>query len=928
MKIYIKKALICLWCIIMMSSFSSISNAVFEKENTSIEFYVSVLGDDSNNGSAKSPFKTIERAKAEVKKHSHTANSDIVVNVLYGTYYLDEPLTFTTEDSGKNGNRIIYKGIADENGNLPVVSGGIDLTDGWKLYDPCKNIYRLKGVTWEFRQLYIDSTRAVRARYPNLEDEETGGPYLRATGGDGTYPLFIGKYNCKAAFMGKNAEVVWNSSWSQFRARIDSYNPFNGKVTFKSPDNSFAWNHHTQGDTPYYLENSLSFLDAEGEWYLDTDRDILYYKPRSGEVMNQTQIIAPYLETILDFKGNSENEKVENITIDGIKFLHTNWIAPSSYGYCSVQGGFRYQTVGGKDNSAIRGSARYETPTAMVQLRNTCSIELINSEFSFSGSWGIVGYENTEHTLIDHNVFTQNARGGITMGMAGNEWDDMNEDETIRSYTDMDGQSIHDTITNNLVYKVALDYRDMVGIGSMLPQYMTIANNEIGTLPYSGINIGWNWQDTDHGMTCNKVYQNYIHDICMLLQDGAGIYTLGKMNGDSAFYYNYITNIEMSEWAPHDNLMGIYFDNGSCYKMAKSNVMDNTVYAFQAFNPPNYDNIFDSNYYNCPKGISSTGSSVCTNNTSFSSDNVPDEAQFIINHAGIDKEILPDPTIDKTTPAYCEVISSGNNVYDKNPLWKTEIKFSITQKGCRLSYITNEKYTLISDVDYEIHWDTVIIKESYLNTLKGGTYSLEFQFDNGDTKQAGISVLENDETKNIALGKPVTASSESISISNINDGKTETRWAQAEGTPDVPSVIILDLQYEYNVTKSFINFELQSAGYNYKIEYSLDGVNWFVFVDKTSEKTITQKVVDDGMFTARYLKLTVNHTQWGASIWEWQIKGTSDSDGISNDLTEKDETLPNKQPSNENELKKDYSLKEYLKYILTSITKFLEKLFK
>ncbi|MEG1441847.1 MAG: hypothetical protein RSC29_04225, partial [Oscillospiraceae bacterium] len=111
---------------------------------------------------------------------------------------------------------------------------------------------------------------------------------------------------------------------------------------------------------------------------------------------------------------------------------------------------------------------------------------------------------------------------------------------------------------------------------------ITIAHNEVANLPYTGINLGWNWQDTDHGMTGNKVYQNYIHDVCLLLQDGGGIYTLGRMDGDSIFYYNYIKNIEMGQWAPWDNLMGIYFDNGSCYKKAQANVFDNTVYAFQA----------------------------------------------------------------------------------------------------------------------------------------------------------------------------------------------------------------------------------------------------------------------------------------------------------------------------------------------------------
>ena len=92
--------------------------------------------------------------------------------------------------------------------------------------------------------------------------------------------------------------------------------------------------------------------------------------------MNKTEIIAPKLETIIDINGTDEN-KTENITFDGIQFLHSNWLAPDSYGYCSVQGGFRYQSEGGKDNSAIRGSARYDAPKSMVQLRHTKNISLL-----------------------------------------------------------------------------------------------------------------------------------------------------------------------------------------------------------------------------------------------------------------------------------------------------------------------------------------------------------------------------------------------------------------------------------------------------------------------------------------------------------------------------------------------------------------------
>lgn len=990
-----------------------------------LELYVSPNGDDtSGSGSNSAPFKTLGRARDEVRKFNSDMTGDINVNVTYGTYFMEDTLSLTAEDSGTNGYRVNWRGIADGD-NKPIISGGIDITDGWTVYDAENNIYKHENITWSFRQLYTNNSRAIRARYPNLENEETGGPYMRAEGGDGSYPLFIGKNNEYAQKAGDNAEIIWNSSWSQFRARIDYYDTSSGKVYFKFPDNSFAWNHHTQGNTPYFLENSLEYLDAEGEWFLDTENSTLYYKPRTGEVMNETEIIAPKLETIVDIRGSDADNRVENITFDGLRFLHSNWLAPNSYGYCSVQGGFRYQSEGGSSNSSIRGSARYDAPKSMVQLTNTNGIELLNSEFSFSGSWGVMGYENTKNTLIDHNTFQYNAGGGVTMGMAGREWDDQTEYEKPREYTDMDGQSIYDTITNNYIDHVACEYQDMVGIGAMLPQNMTIANNEIGYLPYTGVNIGWNWLDTDHGMTGNMVYQNYIHDTCMLLQDGGGIYSLGRMNGDSNFYYNYITNIEMSEWAPHDNLMGIYFDNGSCYKKAQANVFDNTVYSFQASNPPNHDNIFEGNYYNCPKGISSIGSSASISNKPFSTDSIPSEVQNIIDHAGIDKDSLPNPssrvnlafrksvtssgsedahpasnaadgdsstmweqyipeadkpdiskavtslmvdlensyTIDEIMitfqygnrsrykieystdgsswntctdklsqdPSVSEsvyetaggvearyikltmdtqgwgagvreiyVYSSDDSVgasaelsktaatYDKNPAWKQEIKFAALQNGSSVTELKNGDYTLVPEVDYENHWGNITLKTSYLDTLSSGKHEITVEFDKSEAKIFTLTVEEDDGTSNIALNKPIEASSyntdENRYAKYMVDGDSSTRWAQKQGTSGQAATVILDLEQAYDITKTSIDFELDSAGYNYKIEYSTNGDVWRTFVDKLSDDTQTRTVIDEGNITARYLRFTVNHNSWGASIWEIQVKGTptTSTDELSN----------------------------------------------
>ena len=50
------------------------------------EFYVSVSGDDSADGSLEKPFKTIERAKQAVRKINKNMTSDIMVYIREGVY--------------------------------------------------------------------------------------------------------------------------------------------------------------------------------------------------------------------------------------------------------------------------------------------------------------------------------------------------------------------------------------------------------------------------------------------------------------------------------------------------------------------------------------------------------------------------------------------------------------------------------------------------------------------------------------------------------------------------------------------------------------------------------------------------------------------------------------------------------------------------
>ena len=50
--------------------------------------------------------------------------------------------------------------------------------------------------------------------------------------------------------------------------------------------------------------------------------------------MNQTRIIAPKVDTLVNIEGESEDNRVKDLTISGIRFLYANWTTPDEYGYC------------------------------------------------------------------------------------------------------------------------------------------------------------------------------------------------------------------------------------------------------------------------------------------------------------------------------------------------------------------------------------------------------------------------------------------------------------------------------------------------------------------------------------------------------------------------------------------------------------------
>ena len=120
--------------------------------------YVAPGGSDANPGTEAQPFATIEKARQAVRAINRDMTGDIVVVLRGGTYRIDRTITFGPDDSGTNGHNVIYRARP---GEMPILSGGKAVT-GWRPDE--KGRWKAPAPVENFRQLYVDGARAIRAR--------------------------------------------------------------------------------------------------------------------------------------------------------------------------------------------------------------------------------------------------------------------------------------------------------------------------------------------------------------------------------------------------------------------------------------------------------------------------------------------------------------------------------------------------------------------------------------------------------------------------------------------------------------------------------------------------------------------------------------------------------------------------------------------
>jgi len=566
-------------------------------------FYVdSQKGNDANSGTESEPFKTIKRAQAEVRKYNRLMSSDMYVYLKGGTYYIDETLEFTDADNGFNGFNVIYQAAE---GEKVSISGGVEITN-WELHDREKNIYKAKAQGADNRHLFVNGKRAVRARSAGdvknfLNDQKTGDD---AVGFTCSNMEFLNYADIT------NVEFVFKENWYSRRSHPLGITKIDNNTVQLTMRNWKSVNANESGKpkSVYYYENAYELLDEDGEFYVDKTQDIVYYRPVSGEVIHSSVVIAPKLETVLQVRGGSVIRPASNIQFVGIEFKDTTWLSPNENDFLDSQNLYP------------------EMPAAAVYIENAQDVTVEKCIIKNCGGDGLAAARTAQNcSFIGNKIYDISARG-IHIGDWNGPEDSNNPLEIASGFT----------VKNNYIHSVGEEYYASPGLSGVWIADTEISHNEIGDVPYSGIHVGWGWNDYEKTSLKNlRIEHNYIHDVMHTCIDGGAIYLLGAnratVENMNVVRNNYLKNTGMGT-------MGVvYCDSGAVNYNITQNVMDNHESVWNGnYGITGVGNVYSGNYTTTDTFRSSPLNSVVPIDTKvYPRANWPEEALAIINNAGL-----------------------------------------------------------------------------------------------------------------------------------------------------------------------------------------------------------------------------------------------------------------------------------------------------
>ena len=561
-------------------------------QSSAADFYVATNGKDTwsgtlaapNSTNTDGPFASIGRAQTAVQtilQNPKGRTRPIQVLVRAGTYYLTQPLNFTSADSGTAALQVNWSNYPNE---VPVISGGKRITNWTKSGNQWTAT--LPSGTQYFEQLFYNGQRRLRPRLGGSLGTYyriVGGIYLPGSSGgpapdpncsvyvagkgwecfdrfiySASDPISASWQNLNAPYPQGDIALYLFEKWDASKLRVKSIDTSSHIVYLTGPTQQMDFYHGIMAGHRYLVENLKDSLNQPGQWFLDRSRSswTLTYLANSGENPPTDTVIIPQATQVLVATG------LQNVTFQGLSFEHDNWTVPQ-VGYPA--------TTGDQAISAAVGCYNCSNVTfdgVIVTQTSGGGIEFFTTSTS----------STTAHNTVQNSAIYDVGATGLRNGLLAYYTD---TDSTVAQFA---------TIENNVI----------AGVGRVIPSGEAIfqgsghdnlyTHNEIYDAYHGGIHVcsltcppG---SHNSHGAYNNVASFNHIHDLGQgILSDFGGIY----FNTDPAATGNQVLNNRIHDISDDSALdsdgyagQGIYIDDNTANMLVQNNLVYRTSSSLQA----------------------------------------------------------------------------------------------------------------------------------------------------------------------------------------------------------------------------------------------------------------------------------------------------------------------------------------------------------
>lgn len=492
------------------------------------EIYVSQSGSDDNDGSAESPFGSIEYAVSAAKELKDSGEDNVAVYIREGKYSLSG-LSLNNNNSGiaisgYPGEEVILSGSKELDSSAFSLVTENDGAYG-RLLDSAKGkVYKCDlsefGVTsagvmpsirlfasyGQFDVITVNGKKLHNARYPNEGYESIKNSISCSD------DVMKFKYSGTRAERWKNAEDVWlmgywRYGWAQDNVKVSSIDTLLNIITTEG-QSQYGLTATAPGGR-YYAYNLLEELDTEDEWYIDKNTNTLYLYSENG--LQDAEIRIDENSNTFINVNNASDISLRNLIIEDVKGCGIN--------------------VTNGENISVKDCVLRNMAADAVNITGTNC-----------------GVKNCEIYNVDG--------GGITL-------DGGNRNLLLSSGNYAKNNGIHDYALEYRVYRPGIR---MNGVGAI------VANNEIYNAPHSAVMYNGNEHTVEY---------NYIHDCLTETADAGAIYS-GQdfLSHGTVIRYNYIKNIDKDSDPTYGYAVGIYFDDYYAGGEAYGNIMNNVDLGF------------------------------------------------------------------------------------------------------------------------------------------------------------------------------------------------------------------------------------------------------------------------------------------------------------------------------------------------------------